>query len=90
MPPPDVEPSRFDEGAWAGAGNGFAAYPTLARQLALTGTAADAHPTAQAIAELALPVFVAGDGVAAADAAPLYIRHRVALTAAEQEAGVKL
>ena len=90
-PPSEIiDPSRFDEGEWAGAGNGFAAYPTLARQLALTRTAADAHPTARAIAELALPVLVAGDGVAAADAAPLYIRHRVALTAAEQEAGVKL
>lgn len=78
-----------DEG-WAGAGNGFAAYPMLARRLLISRIDADAHPDARAIAELALPVLAAGDGVAAADAMPLYVRHRVALTAAEREAGVKL
>ena len=78
------------DGTWRGAGNGFAAYPALARQLDLAQTAADARPTAQAIGELALPRLAAGDGVCAADALPLYVRHRVALTSAEQEAGVRL
>ena len=77
-------------GPWCGAGGGFAAYPGLGAQLALSLTAADVHPTALAVAELALPRLVAGDGVAAGDAMPFYVRHRVALTAAEQEAGVRL
>ena len=80
-----------DGGAdWCGAGNGFAAYPALAAQLGLSRVAADARPTAQAIGELALPRLAAGEGVAAVDALPLYVRHRVALTAAEQDAGVRL
>jgi tRNA threonylcarbamoyladenosine biosynthesis protein TsaB len=78
------------DGTWRGAGDGFAAYPALARQLDLSQTAADARPTAQAIGELALPRLAAGGGVSAADALPLYVRHRVALTSAEQEAGVRL
>jgi tRNA threonylcarbamoyladenosine biosynthesis protein TsaB len=77
-------------GEWYAAGNGFAAYPGLAAELALSHVAADARPTAQSIGELALPRLAAGDGVAAADAAPFYVRHRVALTAAEQAAGARL
>jgi tRNA threonylcarbamoyladenosine biosynthesis protein TsaB len=75
---------------WTGAGSGFAAYPVLASQLALAQCAADAHPTAQAIGELALVPLAAGRGVAAADALPIYVRHRVALTIAEREAGLRL
>jgi tRNA threonylcarbamoyladenosine biosynthesis protein TsaB len=55
---------------WYGAGNGFAAYPALAAELELSHAAADARPTAQSIGELALPRLAAGEGVAAADAAP--------------------
>ncbi len=73
-----------------GAGNGFAAYPELASELELSRVAADARPTAQSIGELALPRLAAGEGVAAADAAPFYVRHRIALTAAEQAAGARL
>jgi len=91
LPPAEVPDPRLDgEGVWFGAGNGFAAYPALGPRLALPQVAADVHPTAQAIAELALPRLAAGEGVAAADALPLYVRHRVALTTAEQEAGVRL
>ena len=90
-PPGDVvRPKSVAEWEWTGAGNGFAAYPALASQLALTGTAIDAHPTAQAIGELALVRLAAGEGVAAADALPLYVRHRIALTTAEREAGKRL
>jgi len=42
------------------------------------------------VGELALPRFAAGDAVAAGDALPLYVRHRVALTSAERGAGVRL
>jgi tRNA threonylcarbamoyladenosine biosynthesis protein TsaB len=78
------------DGDWCGAGNGFGTYPALGPQLALSLVANDARPTAQSIGELALPRLVAGEGMAAGDALPLYVRHRVALTAAEQGAGVRL
>jgi tRNA threonylcarbamoyladenosine biosynthesis protein TsaB len=74
---------------WSGAGNGFAAYPALRERLA--GECDQAVlPGAIAIGTLALPRFTAGEGVAARDAAPLYVRHRVALTSAERDAGVRL
>lgn len=75
---------------WFGAGNGFRAYPGLAPQLGLAAVDAAARPTARAVGELALPRFAAGEGVAAADALPIYVRHRVALTTAERDAGVRL
>ena len=73
-----------------GAGNGYAAYPALAAELGLAAVDANLRPTAQAIGELALPRLAAGAGVAAALALPLYVRHRVALTAAERDAGVRI
>ena len=89
LPPGGVRcPSGNAE--WFGVGNGFAAYPELAAELSLAHVAADAYPTARAIGELALPRFAAGAGVAAAEAAPMYVRQRVALTAAEQAQGVRL
>ena len=91
LPPAEVSHSRLLGAAnWAGAGNGFAAYPELARQIGLCQTADDARPTARAVGELALLRLAAGEGVSAADALPLYVRHRVALTSAELEAGVRL
>ena len=91
MAPADIrrEPSPAPPD-WFGAGNGFAAYPALAAQLLLADTALDAHPTARSIGELALPRFAAGEGVAAVDAVPVYVRERVALTVAEQAQGVRL
>jgi len=91
VPPAKVlRPATAAEAGWFGAGNGFAAYPALGLQLDLSQVAADVHPTALAVAQLALPRLAAGGGVAAADALPLYVRHRVALTTAEQEAGARL
>ena len=75
---------------WFGAGNGFRVYPALTSQLALAGVDEAARPTARAVAELALPRLAAGEGVAAEDALPLYVRHRVALTTAERDAGGRL
>jgi tRNA threonylcarbamoyladenosine biosynthesis protein TsaB len=95
-PPAVLRPAEIARGhpidatGWYGAGNGFAAYPELASRLGLRQAAAAALPTAQSIGELALPRFAAGEGVAAGEALPLYVRHRVALTAAEQDAGVRL
>jgi len=77
-------------GAWHGCGDGFAAYPDLAARLALVSVDPEAAPSARAIGELALPRFAAGDSVDAAHAEPLYVRHRVALTTAERDAGQRL
>jgi len=77
-------------GAWHGCGDGFATYPALARRLALASVDAAARPSARAIGELAAPRFAAGEGVPAAQAEPLYVRHRVALTTREREAGQRL
>lgn len=77
-------------GEWTGAGDGYGAYPQLAHRLALTGCDAALIPDAQSIAEWAWPHFAAGEGVPAAQAEPLYVRHRVALTSAERAAGMRL
>jgi tRNA threonylcarbamoyladenosine biosynthesis protein TsaB len=86
--PADVE--RPDAGEWWGAGDGFAAYPALAGQLRLVACDAGLIPDAQSIAESAWPRVVAGEGVPAERAEPLYVRHRVALTSAERAAGLHL
>jgi tRNA threonylcarbamoyladenosine biosynthesis protein TsaB len=75
---------------WFGAGDGFAAYPALATADGLAACDAALVPDARAIAELALPRIAAGEAVDAAHALPVYVRHRVALTTAEREAGVRL
>ena len=75
---------------WFGAGDGYASYPALPAQLRLAAHDATTRPDARAIAELAAPRFAAGAGVDAADARPLYVRHRVALTTAERAAGATL
>ncbi len=88
MPPDAV--SVPDSGTWSGAGNGYAAYPTLAQRLQLAHVAADVSPTACAIGTLALPRLQAGEGGPPEQALPLYVRHRVALTTAERDAGLRL
>lgn len=87
VPPADVS---WPAGSWSGAGNGFGAYPLLVERFG--GAAFDECivPSAVAVGTLALPRFAAGEAVAASAAAPLYVRHRVALTAAERAAGQTL
>jgi tRNA threonylcarbamoyladenosine biosynthesis protein TsaB len=85
--PDDVEAVA---GAWFGAGDGLAQYPHLATRLALDGHDAALVPTARAVGALAAPVLAAGGGVPPEDALPLYVRHRVALTTAERDAGERL
>ncbi|MFO1397316.1 MAG: tRNA (adenosine(37)-N6)-threonylcarbamoyltransferase complex dimerization subunit type 1 TsaB [Burkholderiales bacterium] len=79
-----------DGGEWFGAGDGFAAYPDLVAQLALARHDAGIAPDARALLALARPRVAAGEAVDAADALPLYVRHRVALTTAERAAGARL
>jgi tRNA threonylcarbamoyladenosine biosynthesis protein TsaB len=73
---------------WQGAGGGFDAYPALRERLraVFLGVDASIEPSAAAIGVLALPRLAEGEGRAAHDAAPLYVRHRVALTTAERAA----
>jgi tRNA threonylcarbamoyladenosine biosynthesis protein TsaB len=77
---------------WFGAGNAYAAYPALADRLrpAIARIDASIAPRARDVGVLALPRFAGGDGVRAQDAAPLYVRQRVALTTAERRAGQAL
>jgi tRNA threonylcarbamoyladenosine biosynthesis protein TsaB len=77
-------------GPWAAVGDAFTRYPDLLEQLRAAPLLPDLRPSAQAIGSLALPRFAAGAGVAARDALPLYVRDRVALTAAERAAGARL
>lgn len=78
-PPAEV---RLPEGTWAGCGDGFASYGPALPQPARVR--ADVFPTAAAVAELAAPRLAAGEGVDAAQAMPLYVRDKVALTTAER------
>jgi len=78
---PDRAPLPPGDG-WAGCGSGFAAFPGFL-QNRLTSVRPEIHPTAIAVARLAAPRLAAGQGVDAAEAAPLYIRDKVALTAQE-------
>ena len=78
---------------WLGAGSGWAVFADL-----LGATYAgkvqqirpDILPQASAMLRLAQPLFAVGDTQTVQEAAPLYIRNRVALTAAERAQGQTL
>lgn len=81
------------EKAWVGVGSGWGAYgETLSAIYAqnLSQILPEISPTAEAILRLATPIFAAGLAKPASEAAPIYIRNRVALTSAEREAGQRL
>jgi tRNA threonylcarbamoyladenosine biosynthesis protein TsaB len=82
---PDAVPLPEGEG-WRGRGNGFSSYPPLAERLGarLAGFEAEAWPDARAIAELALPAFLAGEALPADRAEPFYVRDKVALKTSER------
>lgn len=92
QPPIVVKPAEvvLPDGEWFGAGEGFSAYPDLAQRLAFHAVDSTLAPSACAIVALAAPRLAAGQGVDAAHALPLYVRHRVALTTAERAAGLRL
>jgi len=74
---------------WVGIGTGWTAYPealqnAYAQQLKQASLTDNVHPTAVAIAELALPLFAAGKAKAAHEVAPIYIRNKVALKTSER------
>ena len=78
----------FPEGAgWTGCGSGFAVYGDVLKQQLGPGLAAlrpAVYPHARDIARLAAPVFAAGRGLPAEQAAPVYVRDKVALKTAER------
>ena len=72
---------------WTVVGTGWAAYhAALAARLAAPPRLADGarYPQARSVAHLALPQFVAGQGVSPEYALPVYLRDKVALTLEEQ------
>lgn len=85
LPPEDMElPSK---GPWTGIGSGFAAYPErLPAGLFQALVLVDGHrfPTARAVARLGALRRARGETVRAVQAAPLYVRDKVALTTVER------
>ena len=75
-------------GGWTGAGTGWAVYKDVFHERFAGKTSRelpDTYPQASSIAALAAPVLEAGLGVPAAQAAPIYIRNKVALTMRERK-----
>jgi tRNA threonylcarbamoyladenosine biosynthesis protein TsaB len=83
--PPDAVPLP-DTGAWLACGNGLAAYPALQVRLApfVSAWLPQLMPGADAIARIAAPRLVRGEGIDPADAMPIYVRDKVARTVAER------
>lgn len=72
---------------WLGCGDGFKAYgDVLQGRYAgkLVGVDLALYPHAREVAALAAPLFAAGHGVSAENAAPLYLRDKVALRSDER------
>ena len=72
---------------WTGCGSGFDMYPEVLRSRYegyVNHIISGLRPDARAMAQLAAPRFARGLGVDPADAAPLYIRNKVALKEKER------
>ncbi|MBI5792920.1 MAG: tRNA (adenosine(37)-N6)-threonylcarbamoyltransferase complex dimerization subunit type 1 TsaB [Rhodocyclales bacterium] len=83
--PPAVAPAPTFVDAW-GVGDGFVTHGELlrGRKPDLAGTLASAYPTAAAVLRLARTVLAEGRAVCAAQAQPIYVRDKVALTTVER------
>ncbi len=78
---------------WVGVGTAWKVYADALGQRyqqKVISTLPEMTPKAEAIIDLAKPIFEAGQGVDASAARPIYIRNRVALTAKEREQGQRL
>lgn len=75
-----------DSGGWLACGNGLSSYPVLRERLAAVVDAwmPEIMPSAEAVVRLAAPRLEKGDSIDPADAAPLYVRNKVAKTVAER------
>lgn len=74
-------------GAYLGAGSGWATYTEILSRVyqgQLSAMAPECLPTATAVLRLAQAQFMAGSGIAAAEAMPIYIRNKVALKMSER------
>jgi tRNA threonylcarbamoyladenosine biosynthesis protein TsaB len=75
---------------WVGVGTGWLVYPDVLQAVygeqlrEMPAPDRHSHPTATSIAELALPTFEAGLAKPAQEAAPIYIRNKVALKMSER------
>ena len=81
------------DGSWVGVGSGWAIYIEILSKIYaqnLSQVLANITPTAEAILQLAQPIFAAGKAKPASEAAPIYIRNRVALTTLERAEGLRL
>lgn len=83
---PQNAPSVPEQG-WTGCGSGFDMYSEVLRtryEGYLNHIISGVRPDARAMAQLAAPRLASGQGVDPADAAPLYIRNKVALKEKER------
>lgn len=83
------QPQEIASGNWLACGNGLAAYPALRERLApyVENWLSDLMPNAEAVAQLAMSRLARGERnpwCDAADAAPRYVRDKVAQTVAER------
>lgn len=85
-PPARIPPVEGD--GWCAIGSGFDVFGAVLHPLyasRINQTIPGAFPLARHMAELAAPRFARGEGKPAHEAAPLYIRNKVALTIRERE-----
>lgn len=83
---PQMAP-QVDGSGWFGSGSGFAMHGAVLENRyvgQIAGSDPLAVPQAMAIAEVAAPLFSAGQGVDAAHAMPFYLRDKVALKVSER------
>lgn len=79
--------------AWTGVGSAWAIYGDILSKIYagnLVKILPNVTPRAEAILQLAAPIFAAGAAKPASEAMPIYIRNRVALTTIERDAGQRL
>ncbi len=78
---------------WVGVGSGWSVYGEVLSKIYdqhLIKMLPGVTPMAESILQLARPIFAAGEAKPANEAAPIYIRNRVALTTQQREAGQRL
>lgn len=82
---PDAVPVP-DSTGWVACGNGLSSYPVLLERLAnvVDVWKPEIMPSAEAVVRLAAPRLERGEAIDPADAAPLYVRNKVAQTVAER------
>ena len=80
-----VLPSGWQEQGFVLASNAHAIYPeAFASTLSQGGVAIEAWPQAEVMLDLAVLAYARGESVSPAEALPLYVRDKVALTSAER------